>query len=261
MRKDSRPAQSAQHRIPLLTALACVALGGAGCSTPGANHAYLAAKSENPIVDRLPGTADVDVPTFLSSGEELYGLAYDPFTDHLFLRIYPGDFVIVIDRPANRIKRSFCVHGIPLGRGDLAIRSSDRHLFFVNPNQPALTETNLEGVFVRMITLEDLQGPADGVAYDQKHDHILILKGGDRANIVTYDLTGKLLSSVALDRNVRLTSLAFDSVAGELYVPLADEPTVGVFSPSGRFLRSLKPAANGARDYVDVGPRSLLRLF
>lgn len=261
MRKDARATPALRNRIPLLTAMACMALAGAGCSTPGANHAYLASRAEAPIIDRLPGAPDAEIATYLSEINELYGIAYDPFTDHLFLRVYPGDFVRVIDRPAGKIKRGFYVRGLPPGRGDLAIRSIDRHLFFVQPGQPALLETNLNGHAVRTISLEGLQGAPDGVAYDQKNDRLLILKGGDQARIVTYDLAGKRVSSVALDRNVRLTSLAFDSVSGELYVPLADEPSVGVFNPRGRFLRLLETPAGGAHDYVDVGPRSLLRLF
>lgn len=260
MRKHTPSSRPAGHHIPLLTALACVALAGAGCSTPGANHAYLACRSEDPIIDRLPGAPDAEISAYLNGGYELYGIAYDPFTDHLFLRVYPGNFVRVIDRPAGKIKRCFAVDGLPPGHGDLAIRSIDRHLFFIEQDRPELLETTLDGRTVRTIALQGIEGSPAGVAYDQKHDHLLILKGGDRARVTTYDLAGKPLSSLTLNRNVRLTSLAFDSVADEFYVPLADEPAVGVFNAQGRFLRSLATPAGG-QDYVDVGARSLLRLF
>lgn len=257
MRKDTRP----PLRLPLLTALACVALGGAGCSTPGPNHAYLGSRAENPIIDRLPGAPDAPISTFLNEVSELYGIAYDPFTDHLFLRVLPGNYVRVIDRPAGKIKRSFSVPGLTPGAGDLAIRSIDRHLFFVQPDRPELLETNLTGHTVRTITLEGMQGVPRGVAYDQKRDRLLILQDGPRACITTYDLAGKPVGSITLDRGVRPTSLAFDSVANEFYVPLSDQPAVGVFNLQGRFLRHVDTASGQSHDYVDVGPRSLIRMF
>ncbi|CAM3124343.1 hypothetical protein RAHE111665_16135 [Rariglobus hedericola] len=240
-------------------ALAALALGG--CSTPGPNHAYLARLAEEPIIDVLPGAPDVDIPTYLSGLQDLYGIAYDPFTDHLFLRIYPGDFIRVIDRPARKIKRSFVVKDLPPGPGDLAIRSSDRHLFFVHPTEPAVIETTLYGVIVRTITFENVQGSPAGVAYDQKRDQLLILQGGDLAHVGRYDLKGKRLSGVALDRNVRLVSLAYDSVAAEFYVPLLDEAAVGIFDAKGHFLRKLSTPDGTAHDFVDVGERSLIRMF
>ena len=150
-RKRSARACRPFARPPLLAALAGVLLC-TGCSTPGPNHAYLASFSEQPIIDVRPGSPDVSVPTYLSLVKELYGIAYDPFTDHLFLRTAPGNFVQVIDRPARAIKRTFTVKGLPPGPGDLAIRSRDRHLFFVHPTLPAIVETTLFGVIVRTCT-------------------------------------------------------------------------------------------------------------
>ena len=259
-----RPAGNGRRissRLPFIAALTGIVLGAAGCSTPGPNHAYLASFAEQPIIDVRPGSPDVSVPTYLSLFKELYGIAYDPFTDHLFLRTAPGNFVQVIDRPARAIKRTFIVKGLPPGPGDLAIRSRDRHLFFVHPTLPAIVETTLFGVIVRTITLDNLQSPPPGVAYDQKHNHLLILQGGDLSHVDTYDLTGKRLSGVALDRNVRLASLAYDSVAAEYYVPLLDAPAVGIFGADGHFLRQLTTTNGGDHNYVDVGERSLIRMF
>jgi hypothetical protein len=224
-------------------------------------HAYLGGQAEDPIVDLLPGSPDASVPTYLSSVNTLYGLAYDPFTDHLFLRVFPGDFIRVIDRPARKIKRSFFVEELPPGRGDLAIRSSDRHLFFAHPTDPSIIETTLNGKFIRSITLENLQGPAAGIAYDQKHDRLLILKGGDLADIGTYDLQGKRLSGVALDHDVTLRSLAYDSNAAEFYVPLPGNSGIGIFNSHGHLLRTLTSADPHSHDFVDVGQRSLVRMF
>lgn len=212
-------------------------------------------------MDLLPGSPDAEIPAYLTSVNELYGIAYDPFTDHLFLRVFPGDFIRVIDRPARKIKRSFFVENLPPGRGDLTIRSIDRHLFFAHPSKPEVIETNLNGRVVRTLVLENLQGPAAGIAYDQKHDHLLVLVGGDLASVSTYDLSGKRLGGVALDRTVRLTSLAYDSTAAEFYVPLYDGKAVGIFDAKGHLLRTLSVSGERPHDFVDVGQRSLVRMF
>jgi hypothetical protein len=252
---------------PLLVAgfAIVVASSFTGCSTPGPNHAYIAADHGADILDiaaSLPATeANVAVPSFLFSVNTLYGVAYDPFTDHLFLRAGQGNFIRVVDRPARKIKRDFTVASLPPGPGDLAIRSRDRHLFFVHPTEPVLVETNLEGRFIRTITLAALTAPPAGLAYDQNRDEFLVLLGGDLARVVTYDLQGKRLHAVALDRDVRLTTLAFDSVAREVYAPLLTEPAIGIFNREGHLLRTLPLAADQPRDRVDVGARSLLRLF
>jgi len=239
------------------------ALGLAGCSTPGPTHAYLAGRPEDPIIDLLPDAPDASIPAFLGTGNELYGIAYDPFTDHLFLRIFPGDYIRVIDRPARKIKRSFFVAALPPGSGDLAIRSSDRHLFFCHPTLPQIIETTLYGQLVRTITLDTLQGPPAGVAYDQKADLLLILTGGSSevTSIDTYALTGKRIGRVTLDHGVRRSSLAYDSTAAEFYVPLSAEPGIGIFNAQGHLLRTLANPGDRPHDFVDVGQRSLLRLF
>lgn len=232
-----------------------------GCSTPGPTHAYLANRIQDPIVDIIDGRPEAKVPSYLGSVNELYGLAYDPFTDHLFLRVFPGDFIRVIDRPARKIKRSFFVESLPPGRGDLAIRSVDRHLFFAHPEKPEIVETNLHGKLVRTIVLAGFQGAPAGVAYDQKNDRLLILAGGDLDRVDTYDLQGRRLSGVALDRKVSLASLAYDSAAGLYYAPLADTRIIGVFDLEGRLVRSISTQDDAPHGFVDVGQRSLIRMF
>jgi len=244
-----------------LGASAIATFGLVGCSTPGPTHAYLASRAEDPILDLLPGMPEAQIPSHLISVNELYGIAYDPFTDHLFLRIYPGDFVSVIDRPAQKVKRSMIVKGLPVGRGDLAIRSLDRHLFFAHPESPSILETTLYGRIVRTITLENIEGPPAGVAYDQTNDHLFVLPTGGSPSVVTFDLAGKQLGSVNLDHQVRSGSLAYDSTAAEFYVPLLASPDIGIFDLKGRLVRTLTTSGESAHDFVDVGQRSLLRLF
>lgn len=252
---------SPRPHVARLIPAAGVLLGLAGCSTTGPTHAYLANRAEEPIIDVLPGAADVDVPSHLVPTNELYGIAYDPFTDHLFLRVYPGGFIRVIDRPARSIKRNFLVKDLPPGPGDLAIRSRDRHLFFTHPTLPLVLETNLVGDTVRTITLADLDGPPAGIAYDQKNHRLLILQGGNPARIRTHDLSGNLVETVTLNRDVGLVSLGYDSVAQEFYVPLNDEPAVGIFDARGQLLRTLADAGGKTPRFVDLGQRSLFRMF
>ena len=248
-----------KHILALTAALGLLAF--AGCSTPGPNHVYVGAKADATILDLSTGKPEADVPSFLFSPYNLYAIAYDPFTDHLFLRIVPGNAVRVIDRPARNIKYDFVAEGLPEGAGDLAIRSSDRDLFFGHPTKPMLVETTLRGKHVRDITLEGLTGAPGGVAYDQKLDRFFILGGGESAKITSYTLDGKHQGAVSLDRHVRPASLAFDSVAREFYVPLEDESAIGIFNLKGHLLRTLPVPATQNLSHVDVGERSLIRLF
>ncbi len=248
-------------RITLVAAATFLAFGAAGCSTPGPTHAYLASRAEDPIIDLLPDTPSAEVPTYLESVNELYGIAYDPFTDHIFIRSFPGDYIRVIDRPAKKIKRGFLVKGLPPGPGDLTIRSSDRHLFFAHPKRPEVVETTLYGEIVRTITLEDTQTPPSGIAYDQKNDRLLILQSGSPVRVDTYTLSGQRLDGVVLDHDVRQVSLAYDSDKAEFYAPLRGQAAVGIFNLQGHLLRTLTNPSASNFDYVDVGQRSLLRLF
>ena len=233
-----------------------------GCATPGPNHTYVASIAQNPVLDLRPDSPTVAVPTYLTASNTLYGIAYDPFTDHLFLRVYPGNFIRVIDRPARKIKRSFPVASLPAGGGDLAIRSSDRHLFFSHPTLPAVVESTLYGQFVRTLTLEALKGPTAGVAYDQKQDRLFILPSREPAQISTYDLSGKPIASITLNRSVGQSSLAYDSVANEFYLRMREEPAIGVFNHQGHWVRSLPlPATDLLGCFIDVGTRSLVRMF
>ena len=239
-------------------------LGLAGCMTPGPNHVYLApaAGEGATILDLAESQPDVEVPACLAPGDQVLGVAYDPFTDHLFLRLAPGNHVRVVDRPARRIKREFDVAGLPpTGGGDLAIRSRDRHLFFVHPTEPVIVEITIEGEFVRRIPLEGVSAPPAGLAYDQQHNQLLTLTGGDLATVSVYDLDGHRLRGIGLGRNVKLGALAYDSVAAELFVPLADKSAIGVFDLQGELRRQLPVPASPDRPFLDVGPRSFLRIF
>jgi len=234
-------------------ALACL-LGG-GCATPGPLHVYsLASPTAETIADSGPAPA-ADVSSFLAPGETVTGFAYDPFTDHFFLRLAPGDRIRVVDRPARAIKREFTAERTPTtGGGDLAVRPRDGHLFLTHPTEPTLIELNRFGKFVRMLSLAGLTGPAAGVAFDTARDRLLLLAS---SRVTVHDLDGKLLATIPLDRPVAPCALGFDSDQRELYAPLADRSAVGVFGEDGHWRRSLLLTTG----LVDVGPRSYLRMF
>ena len=135
-----------------------VVLGGFGCATPGPNHVYILNPDQPDTIGNHTGTGieTSDVPSHLDSEDVLLGLAYDSYTDHLFLRLAPGNEFRVVDRPDRSIKREFAAPDIPTnGGGDLAIRSRDRHLFLSHPTQPALIEIILYEKFIRTIPLDD----------------------------------------------------------------------------------------------------------
>ena len=150
-----------------------IVLGGFGCATPGPNHLYLLNPGQPDTIQNHASTGieTRDIPSHLESADVLLGLAYDSYTDHLFLRLAPGNAFRVVDRPDRSIKREFTATDIPAnGGGDLAIRSRDRHLFLSHPTQPALIEITLYGKFIRLITLEQFTGAPSGIAYDQTRD-------------------------------------------------------------------------------------------
>src|SRR5476649_2756664 len=92
-----------------MAALTGGAFGGAGCATPGALHVYSLASAAHETVHDTGPEGATDVPSFIAPDEILTGLAYDPFTDHFFLRLAPGNHFRVVDRPARTIKREFKV--------------------------------------------------------------------------------------------------------------------------------------------------------
>lgn len=242
---------------PLLLALA-------GCATPGPLRVYSLAGAHAETVRDVaaaPGPADEarEVASFLTPGEALTGFAYDPFTDHFFLRLAPGDVIRVVDRPARAIKRELADTGLPAtGGGDLAVKPRSGHIFALDPGVPAVFELTRLGKPVRNFRLQGASAAPQGIAYDAARDQLVVLfAGGATAEIVRYDLTGAPLRRGALSQPV-LPSLAYDADRDECYAPLAPEGReIGVFNADGQLVRThATPAA-----YVDVGPRSFLRVF
>jgi hypothetical protein len=243
----------------LAGALGAGSLGLMGCATSGQLHVYRVSTAEPAVVhDAAEGLAAAEVPAFLEPGETITGFAYDPFTDHFFLRLAPGDRLKVIDRPARAVKREFAAEHTPsTGGGDLAVRPRDGHLFLTHPSEAALIELNRFGNFVRTVPLATLARHPAGVAFDSIRDRLLVLASVTELRVTAHSLDGQLLATITLDRPIAAGALGYDAELRELYAPLRDGDAIGVFAEDGRLRRTLPLAA----DFLDVGPRSFLRMF
>ena len=228
----------------------------AGCATGGPNHVYVAADADATVHDL--GPAPSDLPHAIAPGERVLGLAYDYNTDHLFLRIAPAQVVRVIERPSGKILRE-----MPLpaelrteSSADLAIRSSDRHLFAVHPDGRSVVELTLFGEFVRRIELAGFADGIGGLAYDQKNKRLLFITRAGRIGSVGPE--GNVNYWMTLPATVRPVSLAYDSDAKHFFVPLADGNSVGEFDATGKQVGKF---ATGPVTALDAGPRSFVRVF
>lgn len=228
-----------------------------GCATPGPLHVYSVAAAKASVVSDVGPGGSSAVSSFLAPGEEITGFAYDPFTDHFFLRLAPGNSIRVVDRPAKAVKREFVIEGLPAnGGGDLAVKARTGHLFCLHANEARVSEATRLGKWERSFALEGLMAPAKGIAYDATRDELLVLEGGAEARVTRFDFEGHRGTSVTLAHAVQ-PSLAFDSDARQIYAPLAGAAgEVGVFDEQGRLLRKLPGGP-----WLDVGPRSFVRIF
>ena len=232
-----------------------------GCATSGPNHIYLTSSASPAVHDLGPPAAIVDHA--VAPGEQVTGLAYDLNTDHLFLRIVPAQVIRVIERPSGKTLRE-----MPLPdelktetHADLAIRSSDRHLFAIHPDGRSVVELTLFGEFVRRL---DLRGPAEpigGLAYDQKDHRLLVLTATSPARVGSVAPDGSVTYYVTLAGAVRPVSLGYDSDARHYFVPLADGTSLGEFDAAGVLVRTYRTDDTGAITAVDAGPRSFVRVF
>ena len=227
----------------------------AGCATPGPLHVYSVGSADTSrILDITAGTTHV--PSFLEAGEQLTGVAYDPFTDHFFLRLAPGNRIRVVDRPARAIKREFATAEMAdAGGGDLAVKPRDGHLFLLHASEPIVVELTRLGKYLRRIPLATLRAPAKGIAYDSARDRLLIL-GEDRRRVTVHALDGSRAGEFTLEHEVS-GPIGFDAEKRELYAVRGDGAEIGVFDEAGRTLRTIREQAA----FIDVGPRSFVRVF
>jgi len=233
------------------------AIGGCilltGCATPGPMHVYSVAEPAASVVrDSSDGPA-AEVPSFLERDDILTGFAYDPFTDHFFLRLKPGNKIRVVDRPARDIKREFTIDDLRTG-GDLAIRPRDGHVFFLETTPLRIVETTRLGKKVHEFELESVVA-AKGIALDPAANKLAILHADGR-RISFHTVEGKQLNAITLAREVA-GSLALDAERSELHAPAASDGRLLVFDLKGQLLR--ESSQHG--QFVDVGARSFVRVF
>jgi hypothetical protein len=239
-------------------ALALAGLALPGCATRGALHVYaVSAGPAQPILDAGPPGSQ-EVPSFLEPDDTLTGFAYDPFTDHFFLRLAPGNRIRVVDRPARAIKREFTVDGAPPAAGDLAVRPRDGHLYLLGARTGEIIECTRLGKLVGTFSLDQISGHPIGLALDATNDHLLAL-GPDGRRVTVHDRRGRFLREFRLQSQAG-PALAFDADRGECLAPLAGRKgEIGVFDAAGRLTRT--QVLPGATPLVDAGPRSFLRVF
>lgn len=250
MRKWRQPPVFRVLVLPLL------ALTLAGCATKGPLHVYaIPGGGDRPIVDVGNGrTSQQD--SYLERGDQLTGFAYDPFTDHFFLRLAPGNRIRVVDRPARAIKREFDLATAPTrsGGGDVAVRPRDGHLFLLLPDSGEILETTRLGKVLRTITPAGIKERLSGLAYDSGRNHLLLLDATGR-RVTVHDPAGAFLRELQLAEPAG-PALAFDAEQREFYAPLASGG-LGVFDEEGRRVRTLDLRGT----FIDVGPRSFVRVF
>jgi hypothetical protein len=229
----------------------------AGCATTGPNHVYLTTAASPAVHDLGPPPAEI--AGAVTPGEQVLGLAYDFNTDHLFVRLAPAQVIRVIERPSGKILRE-----MPLpetlrttASADLAIRSSDRHLFAVHPDGRSVVELSLSGEWVRRIEFAGLTGPINGLACDQRQSRLLVLTG-DRVRFFSFE--GRELGGVTLHAAIQPVSLGYDSDAQHFFVPLGAGRSLGEFDAAGRLIAT-HPAGDHPISAIDSGPRSFVRVF
>ncbi len=269
-----------------LVALSAVVLGGGGCATSGPNHVYLTTTT-SPAVHDL-GPPRTSIAGAVAPGEQAVGLAYDFNTDHLFVRIAPAQVIRVIERPSGKILREMPLPAeLRTGPGslprsvpedtapvdkprapsreqqgaDLAIRSSDRHLFAIHPDGRSVVELTLTGEFVRRIALADSSAPIGGLAFDQKNSRLMVLTASSPARIGFLAPDGSVSYHATLQATVNPVSLGYDSENGHCFVPLEDGSSLGEFDTTGNLVATHRTDNRHAITALDAGPRSFVRVF
>jgi uncharacterized protein YjiK len=248
-----------RHLSAILSVCLVSCLFIVGCATTGPNHIYLTTAAGADLADLGPTHASVRA--ILAPGERAVGLAYDFNTDHLFIRVAPAQVIRVVERPSGKILRN-----MPLTvdlrtdqPADLAIRSSDRHLFAVHPDGHSIVELTLFGEFVRRIELSGLTGPVQGLAYDQDHARLLVLSAGSPARVGTVSPEGNVTYYVTFATEVSPVTLGYDSEGQRFFVPLKDPHLLGEFGADGKLITTYP--LDEPITAIDAGPRSFVRVF
>jgi hypothetical protein len=222
-------------------------------------HVYLVEEGgQRNIVDFANNTTH-EGPSFLEEADVVTGFAYDPFTDHFFLRLAPGNQIRVVDRPAQAIKREFAIDGLAVpSAGDMAVRPRDGHLFLLQENGRAVAEASRLGKMIRTFPFTPTSTEGVAIALDPKAEQFFVLHSDGR-RITIHDLTGRQSGEVTLEQRAG-KFLGFDAEKNEFYTTSADgAATFLVFTREGR-LKSAYPLPLPTA-FIDIGPRSFVRVF
>jgi hypothetical protein len=254
----------------LCAAAGVLTLSLGGCATRGPTHVYWAAASGSTLHDLATASGERrTLDGHIDQDEDVLGLAYDHFTDYLFLRLSPGDVIRIVNRPAGtRVRDLKLTPEVAVSRDetavnalDLTVRSRNRHIFAVDPRETAIVEFTLAGDKVRRITIaRPPRGPIGGLGFDQRRDHLVVLFASSPAVLAEVTLEGTIVHQTNLAAAVHPVSLGCDSEAGEYFVPLA-EGGIGAFDRDGRLLRTHRVPAGATPAAIGAGPRAFLRLF
>lgn len=247
-----------------------LALGLGGCATPGPTHVYWAAASSSALHDLETASGERrTLDGHVKKGEVIVGLAYDYFTDYLFLRLSPGDVIRIVNRPAGTRVRDLKLtpevavspDETAVNSLDITVRSRDRHIFAIDPRETAIIEFTLAGEMIRRIKIASPpRGPIGGLGFDQHRDHLVVLFASSPAVLAEVTLDGTIVHQTNLAAAVHPVSLGCDSDAGEYFVPLADG-AIGAFDRDGHLLRTHRVPAGVTPAAIGAGPRAFLRLF
>ncbi len=239
----------------------------AGCASPGVAHLYQIRTGAIAVTNSAPSepatAATPAAVTVLWPGQEVVGLACDKNTDHLYLRLAPGNLIRVARRASGRYFRYLRLppEANSAAPADLGVRSSDRHLFLIVDNGAALLETNVRGEIVQRHPLPAELSPASGLAVEQSSGRLWLLIGSLHPEVVQLARSGEIATRRALDHAVQPGSLAHDETTGHFFAPLADGAHVGEFDSEGRLVRQHAAPAGDSTLVIDVAERSFARVF
>jgi uncharacterized protein YjiK len=141
------------------------------------------------------------------------------------------------------------------------VRSRDRNFFFSSGVEPALIRTNINGDLKEHIPLAGLGAPVWGVAHDAANDELLVLAHEISDRVHRFAPDGSALGEVPLETAVLGVSLAYDATTKTYFASLADGSAIGVFDAKGRLLRELPRPSAEREMFIDIGARSLVRMF
>ncbi len=235
----------------------------AGCATPGPTSLYLAGEATQAVQEiALESGQHTEYDGGLQPGDRVIGLGYEFNTDYVWLRLAPGNRLVVIKRHEEEFWYDYTLPDtfmVPADRSaDLAVRAFNR-MVYAALSGGRVAEITRYGEILGEHPLSESGREIGGLAWDQAGDSLLVLwaDGGEVSWYARRDW--QLQRTVALHEAVDPFSLAYDSNRSRLYVPLAGREHLGEFDLQGNLIGQLPlPKDVGG---IDAGQRSTVRVF